>query len=234
LDLHWTDGTATAAKLLIRLRRVPEADAGCSAGNPVLVLGGDGVQGNDADHLRPVQRALRVARSDNNNTTEGWQCWRDRQSVHGHQLPGRRDAADGHRGQERWSEQRDHGWAARSSPTTSPTGCSSSRPTPTTTWVASWHSYNFNTCSNQSCWTSQVAPVIAQVPVVAGEIGENDCSGSYINPLTTWLDSESTSYLAWAWNSDFQCSSGPGLVTDYRPGTRPATVPLLQGPPWPP
>ncbi|HEX6519595.1 MAG TPA: cellulase family glycosylhydrolase [Streptosporangiaceae bacterium] len=85
--------------------------------------------------------------------------------------------------------------------------------------AASWHSYNFNACSNQSCWTSQVAPVIAQVPLIAGEIGENDCSGSYINPLTTWLDSQHASYLAWAWNADFNCSSGPGLITDYVPGT---------------
>ena len=30
-----------------------------------------------------------------------------------------------------------------------------------------------------------------------------------------WLDSESASYLAWAWNADFNCSSGPGLITGY-------------------
>ena len=83
--------------------------------------------------------------------------------------------------------------------------------------AASWHSYNFNACSSQSCWTSQIAPVIAQVPVIAGEIGENDCAGTYINPLTTWLDSQNTSYLAWAWNADFNCSSGPGLITQLRP-----------------
>ena len=53
--------------------------------------------------------------------------------------------------------------------------------------VASWHSYNFNTCDTQSCWTSEVAPVAASVPVVAGEIGENDCAGTYIDPLTTWI-----------------------------------------------
>ena len=81
--------------------------------------------------------------------------------------------------------------------------------------VASWHSYNFNTCSSQSCWTSQVAPVAASVPVVAGEIGENDCADSYVDPLMTWLDSQGISYLAWAWNADFACSSGPGLITDY-------------------
>ena len=62
------------------------------------------------------------------------------------------------------------------------------------------------------------AAEVAQVPVIAGEIGENDCAGSYINPLTTWLDGQNTSYLAWAWNADFDCSSGPGLITDYVPG----------------
>jgi len=31
----------------------------------------------------------------------------------------------------------------------------------------------------------------------------------------TWLDSQQASYLAWAWNADFNCSSGPGLISDY-------------------
>ena len=82
--------------------------------------------------------------------------------------------------------------------------------------AASWHSYNFNTCSSQSCWTSQIAPVIAQVPLIAGEIGENDCSGSYVDPLMSWLDSEGAGYLAWTWNDwSGGCSSGPTLITDY-------------------
>jgi len=79
----------------------------------------------------------------------------------------------------------------------------------------SLHSYNFNACSTQSCWTSQVQPVIAQVPVIAGEIGENDCASGYVTPLMTWLDSQQTSYLAWAWNADFKCRTGPGLISDY-------------------
>jgi hypothetical protein len=31
--------------------------------------------------------------------------------------------------------------------------------------------------------------------VVAGEIGEDDCADSYVNPLMSWLDSESSGYL---------------------------------------
>jgi endoglucanase len=34
----------------------------------------------------------------------------------------------------------------------------------------------------------------------------------------TWLGSEDTSYLAWAWNADFNCASGPGLITNYNGG----------------
>ena len=81
--------------------------------------------------------------------------------------------------------------------------------------AAAWHSYNFNVCDTQSCWTSQISPVIAQVPLIAGEIGENDCADTYIDPLMSYLDSEQSSYLAWAWNADFNCSTGPGLITDY-------------------
>ena len=81
--------------------------------------------------------------------------------------------------------------------------------------VASWHSYNFNTCSTSRAGRRRSPRSSRQVPVVAGEIGENDCAGTYINPLTTWLESENTSFLAWAWNADFACSSGPGLITDY-------------------
>jgi endoglucanase len=81
--------------------------------------------------------------------------------------------------------------------------------------AASWHSYDFSACDTRSCWASQIAPVIKQVPVIAGEIGENDCAGAYIRRLTSWLDARSASYLAWAWNADFSCSSGPSLITSY-------------------
>jgi hypothetical protein len=80
--------------------------------------------------------------------------------------------------------------------------------------VASWHSYNFNSCSSASCWDSQIAPVLAQVPVVAGEIGENDCGHSYIDTLMGWLDAHHAGYLAWTWNT-WDCSQGPALISAY-------------------
>jgi len=81
--------------------------------------------------------------------------------------------------------------------------------------VASWHSYSFNSCNTSSCWNSQVAPVIAKVPVIVGEMGEKDCADTYIDPLIAWLDSKSTSYLAWSWNVGKNCESGPSLISGY-------------------
>ncbi|WP_055590724.1 glycoside hydrolase family 5 protein, partial [Streptacidiphilus griseoplanus] len=80
--------------------------------------------------------------------------------------------------------------------------------------AASWHSYNFNTCSSSSCWDSQIAPVAAKVPVVAGEIGENDCAHGYVDTLMNWLDQHKVSYLGWTWNT-WDCSSGPSLIAGY-------------------
>ena len=81
--------------------------------------------------------------------------------------------------------------------------------------AASWHSYNFNSCSSRSCWISQISPVIAHAPVIVGEIGENDCADTYVDPLMNWLDSTSTGYLAWTWNAAAPCSASPRLITDY-------------------
>lgn len=80
--------------------------------------------------------------------------------------------------------------------------------------AASVHIYNFNSCANTSCWDSQIAPVAAKVPVIAGEIGENDCASTFINTLMNWFDQHSISYLAWTW-SPYNCSSTPSLITDY-------------------
>jgi hypothetical protein len=72
---------------------------------------------------------------------------------------------------------------------------------PTGNLAASWHSYNFNLCNNQQCWDTYVAPVAAQVPLIVGEIGENDCNYDYIDPLMQWLDELGAHYLGWTWNT---------------------------------
>ncbi|MBD5655071.1 MAG: cellulase family glycosylhydrolase [Candidatus Eremiobacteraeota bacterium] len=81
--------------------------------------------------------------------------------------------------------------------------------------AASVHVYNFNSCNSTACYNSTIAPVIAKVPVIPGEIGENDCADGFIDPLMAWFDAHKTGYVGWAWNADFDCSSGPSLITDY-------------------
>jgi endoglucanase len=82
--------------------------------------------------------------------------------------------------------------------------------------VASWHFYPWNACNGPLCWNRQVAPVIARVPVVVGEMGETNCADNFINPLMRWLDVRSTSYLAWAWNARWACTDpGPSLISSW-------------------
>jgi hypothetical protein len=85
---------------------------------------------------------------------------------------------------------------------------------PASNLAAAWHIYNFNSCNNESCWDAQLAPVAAQLPLVAGEIGENTCSHSFIDRVMKWFDDHNQSYLGWTWNT-WDCSSGPSLISDY-------------------
>jgi endoglucanase len=89
--------------------------------------------------------------------------------------------------------------------------------------MASWHTYNFNACVTVACWDSQIGTVAAQVPVVAGEIGQNTCAHDYIDQVMAWADANGVGYLAWTWNPWGICSSGGNvLITDYN-GTPTAT-----------
>ena len=214
LDLHWTDGVYTGNSSSCSSAQAtcqkPMPDAAQAI--PFWTSVANTFKGNNAVIFDLFNEPFASRATGDTNT--GWTCWLSGGTCTGitYQVAGMQAMVNAVRstgaanvimlGGEEYSNDLQQ-WLSH-------------KPTdPDNNLVASWHSYNFNTCSNQSCWTSQVAPVIAQVPLVAGEIGENDCAGSYINPLTTWLDSESTGYLAWAWNADFACSSGPGLITDY-------------------
>ncbi|WP_197287550.1 cellulose binding domain-containing protein [Streptomyces apocyni] len=80
--------------------------------------------------------------------------------------------------------------------------------------AAAWHVYNFNACVSESCWEQTLAPVAAQVPLVAGEIGENTCGHSFVDRVMRWFDDRDLSYLGWTWNT-WDCSAGPALIRDY-------------------
>ena len=57
-----------------------------------------------------------------------------------------------------------------------------------------------------------VAPLAAQVPIVTGELGENDCAHGYIDQYMPWADANGISYLAWTWDAWGDCLS---LVGSY-------------------
>jgi endoglucanase len=213
LDLHWTDGVYTGSS-----SGCSSAQATCQKPMPdaaqaipfwtsvATTFKGDNAVVFD---LFNEPYASRATGSD----ASGWQCWLSGGTCAGigYQVAGMQSMVNAVRGTgaanvlmlggEEYSNELTS-WL-----TYEPTD-------PDHNLVASWHSYNFNTCSSSSCWTSQVAPVIAKVPLIAGEIGENDCGGSYINPLMSWLDAQGTGYLAWTWNN-WDCSSGPALISDY-------------------
>ncbi len=81
--------------------------------------------------------------------------------------------------------------------------------------AAAWHVYNFNGCNNTQCYDTTAGPVAQAVPIVTTEIGEDDCAGSFITPLMTWLDSKSQSYLAWVWDTWGPACTSIALVSDY-------------------
>ncbi|EWM10098.1 ricin-type beta-trefoil lectin domain protein [Kutzneria sp. 744] len=215
LDLHWTDGTYTgnsascSSAQATCQKPMPDAAQAIPFWTSVAsTFKGDNAVVFDLFNEPYASRAT-------GNTTSGWQCWKNGGTCNGigYQVAGMQGMVNAVRatdasnvlmlGGEEYSNDLTQ-WLAYE-----PTD-------PDHNLVASWHSYNFNACANQSCWNSQIAPVIAKVPLVAGEIGESDCAGAYINPLMSWLDSQHTSYLAWTWNNwSGSCSSGPTLITDY-------------------
>jgi endoglucanase len=215
LDLHWTNGTytgpASACSSVQATCQKPMPDA--AEAIPFWTSVASTFKGNDSVIFDLFNEPY-PEQADQNNLAEGWQCWLKGGSCAGISYPvaGMQSMVNAVRstgasnvlmlGGLTWSNDLD-GWLSHE-----PVD-------PDHNLTASWHSYNFNACSTQACWTSQIAPLIAKVPLIAGEIGENNCQDSYIASLTSWLNSEHASYLAWAWNSDFNCYSGPGLINNY-------------------
>lgn len=44
-------------------------------------------------------------------------------------------------------------------------------------------------------------------------MGEGDCAGAYLDPLTSWLESEDTGFPAWTWDAWGSCDNV--LISDY-------------------
>ena len=79
--------------------------------------------------------------------------------------------------------------------------------------AASFHNYNFGGCVTTSCWSSSLA-AIGNVPLITGELGENDGAASFIDSYMNWADANGVSYLAWTWDT-WGCGSPISLITNY-------------------
>ncbi|MHA5047222.1 cellulase family glycosylhydrolase [Streptomyces sp. SD15] len=146
-------------------------------------------------------------------TTQAWTCWKDGGSCPGigYEVAGMQDLVDAVRGTGAENLILAGGLAYANDLSQWLTYKPSD---PTGNLAAAYHVYNFNSCASESCWNSTLAPVAAQVPLVAGEIGENTCSHSFTDTVMKWFDDRGLSYLGWTWNT-WDCSSGPSLISSY-------------------
>ena len=80
--------------------------------------------------------------------------------------------------------------------------------------LAGFHVYQqgLSSCYTQDCWEREVTPVAAQVPVLVGEMGEQDCAHGY-DQFMAWADGKGLSYLGWAWNPQ-SCGNFPALLQE--------------------
>ena len=215
LDLHWTDGVYTGpSSACASARAVCQKPMPDSAGSVRFWRSVAGVFKHDDSVIFDLFNEPYPERAPGASEAEAWRCW-----LHGGHCTGIGYSVAGMQtlvNTVRATGARNVIMLGGLGYSSDLSGWLAHKPAdPDHNLAASWHAYNFSGCNNPGCWNAEIAPVVSKVPLVAGEIGENDCADHYINQLMPWLDKESASYLAWAWNADFACSTGPGLITSY-------------------
>ncbi|WP_354699619.1 hypothetical protein DSM112329_05340 [Paraconexibacter sp. AEG42_29] len=61
-------------------------------------------------------------------------------------------------------------------------------------------------------WDTYLAPVAAQVPLVAAEVGEYDCGHDFSDQFFDWADAHGVGYLGWTWNAT---DTGPAVAGGF-------------------
>jgi endoglucanase len=225
LDLHWSAGGTRAAT---GQDPMPNVDHSADFWTSVA----DRFKGEERvifDLFNEPVPNINDKGSSDDTARRSWQCWRDgaaggtcdplqRNGMSGSQVAGMQSLVDAVRGtgatnvimlggirfaNQLWSS------STRNWLTYKPVD-------PLRKIVAAWHGYNVSRCHTIACLESEVAPIAAQVPIVAGEIGNNECDGAWMKTLLTWLDRKEIGYFAWvwsAWKAD-DCSFAR-LILDY-------------------
>jgi hypothetical protein len=148
----------------------------------------------------------------NGPVSDPWGCWLNGCSVSKGQVAGMQQMLNAVRGAGAqqvvvaggvdWAHKMD-GWLAH-------------KPSdPTGNLMAAFHVYQqpLSSCYDTNCWNGALATVAQNVPVLTGEMGEQDCTTGFINGYMSWADSKGVSYLGWAWNPQ-NCNTFPALITN--------------------
>ncbi len=148
----------------------------------------------------------------NRDTPEAWRCWRDGGTCAGmsYQAAGMQELVDAVRG----AGAKNVILLGGVQYSAGLSGWLLDKPSdPRNNLAASWHIYNFSWCHDSGCWNTYAAAVAQQVPLVLGELGEDDGGTAFVGSLMDWMDARAASYLAWVWN----VWHGPlDLIQDYR------------------
>jgi endoglucanase len=189
LDLHWA---ASGSAKALGQTPMPNRDHTPEFWHQVA----GAYKGND----RVIFDLFNEPYPDNNSDTpEAWRCWRDGGTCSGmsFQAAGMRELVDTVRSTGATNVILVGGiqYASRL------TSWLANEPTdPLHNLAASWHIYNFSWCNTLACWDSEATPVAQQVPLVLGELGQNDRGSGFVTSLMDWMDARQGSYLAWVWD----------------------------------
>jgi len=189
LDLHWS---AAGTAIALGQAPMPDRDHTPDFWREVAAAykGNDGVVFDLFNEPFPDNNA---------DTPEAWRCWRDGGTCSGmsFQAAGMQELVDAVRTTGATNVIMVGGvqYAATLS------NWLANKPTdPLNNIAASWHIYNFSWCNTQACWDSNAAPVAQQVPLVLGELGQDDYGSAFVTSLMDWMDARQGSYLAWSWD----------------------------------
>jgi hypothetical protein len=78
--------------------------------------------------------------------------------------------------------------------------------------AAAQHFYYHSACDSDHCRQTTTAALAQRYPLIAGEVGDTDCTINNTGHLLGFLAAHGISYLGWDWGTDFGCER---LISSY-------------------